>query len=81
MTLKATLSSRESLLYHMVTVIFICIVIAFSINITYLGLIDYGRERPRIRLSTLDLNKMASLPDGSFGKEYLHFLEDNVSIQ
>ncbi|XP_071378472.1 ubiquinone biosynthesis protein COQ4 homolog, mitochondrial isoform X1 [Centroberyx affinis] len=34
-------------------------------------------ERPRIRLSTLDLNRMASLPDGSFGREYLRFLEDN----
>lgn len=34
-------------------------------------------ERPRIRLSTLDLSKMSSLPDGSFGREYLHFLEDN----
>ncbi|KAM3874259.1 ubiquinone biosynthesis protein COQ4 homolog, mitochondrial [Diretmus argenteus] len=34
-------------------------------------------ERPRIRLSTLDLEKMASLPDGSFGREYLRFLEDN----
>ncbi|XP_076613801.1 ubiquinone biosynthesis protein COQ4 homolog, mitochondrial isoform X3 [Chaetodon auriga] len=34
-------------------------------------------ERPRIRLSTLDLDKMASLPDGSFGREYLRFLEDN----
>ena len=37
------------------------------------------RERPRIRLSTLDQKKMASLPDGSFGREYLRFLEDNVS--
>ncbi|KAM6985080.1 ubiquinone biosynthesis protein COQ4 homolog, mitochondrial [Aplochiton taeniatus] len=34
-------------------------------------------ERPRIRLSTLDLTKMASLPNGSFGREYLRFLEDN----
>ncbi|KAI3362324.1 hypothetical protein L3Q82_012633 [Scortum barcoo] len=34
-------------------------------------------ERPRIRLSTLDLSRMASLPDGSFGREYLRFLEDN----
>ncbi|XP_047227696.1 ubiquinone biosynthesis protein COQ4 homolog, mitochondrial isoform X2 [Girardinichthys multiradiatus] len=34
-------------------------------------------ERPRIRLSTLDLENMASLPDGSFGREYLRFLEDN----
>lgn len=34
-------------------------------------------ERPRIRLSTLDLTKMASLPDGSFGREYLRFLEVN----
>lgn len=38
------------------------------------------RERPRIRLSTLDLSEMASLPDGSFGREYLRFLEDNVSV-
>ncbi|XP_077399033.1 ubiquinone biosynthesis protein COQ4 homolog, mitochondrial [Vanacampus margaritifer] len=34
-------------------------------------------ERPRIRLSTLDLQKMASLPEGSFGREYFRFLEDN----
>ncbi|KAK2819199.1 hypothetical protein Q5P01_024760 [Channa striata] len=34
-------------------------------------------ERPRIRLSTLDLSKLASLPDGSFGREYFRFLEDN----
>ncbi|XP_046906967.1 ubiquinone biosynthesis protein COQ4 homolog, mitochondrial isoform X1 [Hypomesus transpacificus] len=34
-------------------------------------------ERPRIRLSTLDLASMASLPEGSFGREYLRFLEDN----
>uniref|UniRef100_A0A3Q3VI51 Ubiquinone biosynthesis protein COQ4 homolog, mitochondrial n=1 Tax=Mola mola TaxID=94237 RepID=A0A3Q3VI51_MOLML len=34
-------------------------------------------ERPRIRLSTLDLSKMTSLPDGTFGREYLRFLEDN----
>ncbi|XP_031434235.1 ubiquinone biosynthesis protein COQ4 homolog, mitochondrial isoform X2 [Clupea harengus] len=35
------------------------------------------RERPRIRLSTLDLAHMATLPDGSFGREYLRFLEEN----
>lgn len=35
------------------------------------------RERPRIRLATLDLNEMASMPEGSFGREYLSFLEDN----
>ncbi|XP_068608636.1 ubiquinone biosynthesis protein COQ4 homolog, mitochondrial isoform X1 [Brachionichthys hirsutus] len=35
------------------------------------------KERPRIRLSTLNLSQMASLPDGSFGREYLRFLEDN----
>ncbi|XP_013871467.1 ubiquinone biosynthesis protein COQ4 homolog, mitochondrial [Austrofundulus limnaeus] len=34
-------------------------------------------ERPKIRLSTLDLKNMAGLPDGSFGREYLRFLEDN----
>ncbi|XP_072309201.1 ubiquinone biosynthesis protein COQ4 homolog, mitochondrial [Eucyclogobius newberryi] len=34
-------------------------------------------ERPRIRLSTLDLTAMSSMPDGSFGREYLSFLDDN----
>ncbi|KAL4646523.1 hypothetical protein GN956_G10048 [Arapaima gigas] len=35
------------------------------------------RDRPRIRLSTLDLTWMSSLPDGSLGMEYLRFLKDN----
>ncbi|KAK5852026.1 hypothetical protein PBY51_023532 [Eleginops maclovinus] len=34
-------------------------------------------ERPRIRLSTLNLSEMACLPDRSFGREYCRFLEDN----
>ncbi|XP_053473631.1 ubiquinone biosynthesis protein COQ4 homolog, mitochondrial isoform X2 [Ictalurus furcatus] len=34
-------------------------------------------ERPRIRLSTLDLSQMSTLPEGSLGREYLRFLEDN----
>ncbi|XP_056147006.1 ubiquinone biosynthesis protein COQ4 homolog, mitochondrial [Lampris incognitus] len=34
-------------------------------------------ERPRIRLATLDMNKMSLLPDGSFGREYLRFLQSN----
>ncbi|XP_018584284.2 ubiquinone biosynthesis protein COQ4 homolog, mitochondrial isoform X2 [Scleropages formosus] len=35
------------------------------------------KERPRIRLSTLDLTEMSSLPDGSLGREYLRFLKEN----
>lgn len=38
------------------------------------------RERPRIRLSTLDMAKLQGLPDGSLGREYIRFLEDNVSV-
>lgn len=34
-------------------------------------------ERPRIRLSTLDLTQMCALPEGSLGREYLRFLEKN----
>ncbi|XP_050966593.1 ubiquinone biosynthesis protein COQ4 homolog, mitochondrial isoform X2 [Labeo rohita] len=34
-------------------------------------------ERPRIRLSTLDLTCMSALPDGTLGREYLRFLEEN----
>lgn len=47
----------------------------FSFNCTCY---DLCRERPRIRLSTLNPSKMASMPDGTFGREYLRFLEDNV---
>ncbi|XP_036185395.1 ubiquinone biosynthesis protein COQ4 homolog, mitochondrial isoform X2 [Myotis myotis] len=35
------------------------------------------RERPRISLSTLDLDKLRSLPEGSLGREYLRFLDVN----
>ncbi|MBN3292965.1 COQ4 protein, partial [Polypterus senegalus] len=35
------------------------------------------QERPRIRLSTLDLTRLDALPDGTFGKEYLQFLNVN----
>uniref|UniRef100_A0AC11E9D1 Coenzyme Q4 n=1 Tax=Ovis aries TaxID=9940 RepID=A0AC11E9D1_SHEEP len=39
------------------------------------------QERPRISLSTLDMGKLRSLPEGSFGCAYLHFLDVNVSLQ
>ncbi|RXM30162.1 Ubiquinone biosynthesis protein COQ4-like, mitochondrial, partial [Acipenser ruthenus] len=35
------------------------------------------RERPRIRVSTLDLERLGTMPDGSFGREYLRFLDEN----
>nr|XP_044634609.1 ubiquinone biosynthesis protein COQ4 homolog, mitochondrial isoform X3 [Equus asinus] len=37
------------------------------------------QERPRISLSTLDLGKLQSLPEGSLGREYLRFLDVNIS--
>lgn len=38
------------------------------------------RERPRIRLSTLDMARLQGLPAGTLGREYVRFLEDNVSV-
>uniref|UniRef100_H0V3F5 Ubiquinone biosynthesis protein COQ4 homolog, mitochondrial n=1 Tax=Cavia porcellus TaxID=10141 RepID=H0V3F5_CAVPO len=35
------------------------------------------QERPRISLATLDMDKLRSLPEGSFGREYLRFLDVN----
>ncbi|KFV86473.1 hypothetical protein N308_10501, partial [Struthio camelus australis] len=35
------------------------------------------QERPRIRLSTLDVNRLQGLPDGTLGREYIRFLDDN----
>ncbi|XP_014412364.1 ubiquinone biosynthesis protein COQ4 homolog, mitochondrial isoform X3 [Camelus dromedarius] len=37
------------------------------------------QERPRISLATLDLGKLRSLPEDSFGREYLRFLDVNIS--
>ncbi|XP_065593642.1 ubiquinone biosynthesis protein COQ4 homolog, mitochondrial [Cyrtonyx montezumae] len=35
------------------------------------------QERPRIRLSTLDMARLRGLPGGTLGREYIRFLEDN----
>ncbi|XP_069465852.1 ubiquinone biosynthesis protein COQ4 homolog, mitochondrial isoform X2 [Ambystoma mexicanum] len=35
------------------------------------------QERPRIRMSTLDLQLLRGLPDGTFGREYIRFLDVN----
>ncbi|XP_072841223.2 ubiquinone biosynthesis protein COQ4 homolog, mitochondrial isoform X3 [Pogona vitticeps] len=35
------------------------------------------QERPRIRLSTLDIAGLRMLPEGTFGREYVRFLDDN----
>ncbi|KAI8872879.1 coenzyme Q biosynthesis Coq4 [Ramicandelaber brevisporus] len=34
------------------------------------------RERPTISSSTIDLKRLATLPDGTFGREYIRFLDD-----
>lgn len=49
-------------------------------NFTTLSLCSnfVSRERPRIRLYALDLTRMSALPDGTLGREYLRFLEENV---
>ncbi|XP_043914184.1 ubiquinone biosynthesis protein COQ4 homolog, mitochondrial [Protopterus annectens] len=35
------------------------------------------QERPQIRMSTLDIDHLRELPDGTFGREYLRFLDVN----
>lgn len=35
------------------------------------------QERPRIRMSNLDIETFRELPDGTFGREYVRFLDDN----
>lgn len=35
------------------------------------------QERPRISLSNLNLGRLRSLPEGSLGREYLRFLDEN----
>ncbi|XP_066569412.1 ubiquinone biosynthesis protein COQ4 homolog, mitochondrial isoform X2 [Amia ocellicauda] len=35
------------------------------------------QERPRIRLSTLDMSALGALPNGTLGREYLRFLQTN----
>ena len=33
------------------------------------------KERPRINTSTIDMNYLASLPEGTFGRSYITWLE------
>ncbi|XP_030062834.1 ubiquinone biosynthesis protein COQ4 homolog, mitochondrial isoform X2 [Microcaecilia unicolor] len=35
------------------------------------------QERPRIQMSTLEVHKLRELPIGTFGREYVRFLDDN----
>ncbi|XP_053329611.1 ubiquinone biosynthesis protein COQ4 homolog, mitochondrial isoform X2 [Spea bombifrons] len=35
------------------------------------------QERPRIRMSTLDIERLRQMPDGTFGREYVRFLDVN----
>ncbi|XP_063289049.1 ubiquinone biosynthesis protein COQ4 homolog, mitochondrial [Pelobates fuscus] len=35
------------------------------------------QERPRIRISTLDIERLRELPEGTFGREYVRFLDVN----
>ncbi|KAM4020479.1 ubiquinone biosynthesis protein COQ4 homolog, mitochondrial [Anomaloglossus baeobatrachus] len=35
------------------------------------------QERPRIRMSNLDVERFRALPDGTFGREYVRFLDVN----
>lgn len=37
-------------------------------------------EKPRINTKTIDLNTLRKLPDGTFGRSYVKFLDDNVSL-
>ena len=36
------------------------------------------RDQPVINTRTVDINHLGTLPEGTFGKEYWHFLQDNV---
>ena len=38
------------------------------------------RERPRIHSSIVDLDELRNLPEGTFGREYIEFLDTNVSV-
>lgn len=38
------------------------------------------RERPRINSNTVDLKKLQAYPDGTLGREYIRFLQVNVSL-
>lgn len=37
-------------------------------------------EKPRINTKTIDLNTLRKLPDETFGRAYVKFLDDNVSL-
>ena len=37
------------------------------------------RQKPRINSQTVDLDKLKKYPEGTLGRTYTRFLEDNVS--
>ena len=37
-------------------------------------------DNPRINSNTIDIEKLSTLPEESFGRHYYHFLRDNVII-
>jgi len=39
----------------------------------------FHRKRPRINSSTVDLEKLRQMPDGTLGRTYIQFLDTNVS--
>lgn len=78
MTLKVTRFSSMSHLFTLTTVKSVNGSINHYSNYYYLCSNFVSRERPRIRLSTLDLTQLSALPDGTLGREYLRFLEENA---
>ena len=41
-------------------------------------MIGFYSEQPRINTGTVDLSYLKSLPDGTFGREYVRWLDVNV---
>ena len=39
---------------------------------------DFFREEPLINTDTVDIDYLGSLPEGTFGKAYWHFLDKHV---
>lgn len=37
-------------------------------------------QKPRINTKTVDINKLRKLPDNTFGRAYVKFLQDNVGF-
>ena len=62
---------------YLIFIVQLCAVMYMNLSIWLVSIVVY-RERPVINSQTVDLDYLRSLPQGTFGREYVDWLHVNV---